>query len=90
VWIDEYFPHIGSDNIIVANDKGKILMDWIIDDGAHNIRAFKGKKILIDAPYNRFVTAAEYDFRAQSWCGIKMFFEHLHELEARPTIHVPI
>jgi 5'(3')-deoxyribonucleotidase len=74
-WIDEHFPYIGSENIIVCNDKSMIKADWLIDDGAHNIRAFSGRTIVFDAPYNQCLERWEYDARVKNWNAIEHFYK---------------
>lgn len=44
-------------DVIVSSRKGLNIGDYLIDDGLHNLRAFKGRGILWDAPYNRHDTA---------------------------------
>ena len=70
-WVDEYFPHIGSNNIIFCNDKGKILTDYLIDDGGHNIEAFKGRGIVYDQPYNEYLIGYP---RVSNWLEIQAHF----------------
>lgn len=70
-WVDKYFPHIGSKNIIFCNDKGKILTEYLIDDGGHNIEAFRGKGVVFDQPYNRYLT--EYP-RVHNWMETQAYF----------------
>ena len=36
-WVDEHFPHIGSNKVVFINDKSKLNADYLIDDGPHNI-----------------------------------------------------
>jgi 5'(3')-deoxyribonucleotidase len=53
-FLAEHYPWIPEKNIIFCNDKGKIKMNYLIDDGPHNIEAFDGGLgIVLDYPYNR-------------------------------------
>lgn len=73
-WLIEHFPHIDSKNIIFCNNKGLINTDYLIDDGSHNIKAFKGVGLLYDAPWNRDY---QTDLRFNNWLEIKKYFEYV-------------
>ena len=75
MWIDRHFPHIGSKKIIFCNDKGKILTDYLIDDGGHNIEAFKGKGVVFGQPYNRYL---KKETRVNDWTDIKKYFAEVY------------
>ena len=78
-WIKKYLPNIKTENIIFINDKSLIDLDYLIDDGPHNIQSFSPLKegIIYDMPYNRYL---EYDAfqkwpRVKNWLEIKELFE---------------
>jgi len=56
-WLAKYFPHIDPKRIIFCNTKGLIKVDYLIDDGLHNITDYinNGGKgpIIFDRPWNR-------------------------------------
>jgi 5'(3')-deoxyribonucleotidase len=54
----------GDSDFVIAHDKSLIKGFILIDDGWHNIQAFNGPGILLDAPHNRKV---DYNFRAMDW-----------------------
>ena len=70
-WVDEHFPHIGSSKVIFINDKNKLNADYLIDDGPHNIEAFKGIGMIFDQPYNRHI---EGKLRVYDWLEIGRYF----------------
>lgn len=67
-WLNEHFPFISADKIVLCGDKSVIKADIMIDDGVHNLKAFSGEKILFDAPHNR--DCNEFT-RAKNWNEIK-------------------
>ncbi len=72
-WIIEHFSHIDSDRIIFCNNKGLICTDYLIDDGPHNLEAFKGNGILFDAPWNRFL--GDKFLRVKNWLEVESYFK---------------
>lgn len=74
-WIIKNFPHIDSKNIIFCNNKGLIGTDYLIDDGGHNIEAFKGTGLIYDARWNWYL-ANDYP-RFKSWFEIGEYFENV-------------
>jgi 5'(3')-deoxyribonucleotidase len=72
-WLIEHFPHIDSRNIIFCNNKGLLDLDFLIDDGSHNIKAFKGIGLLYDAPWNRDYNT---NLRFKSWLNIEDYFKN--------------
>lgn len=52
-WLQEHFPFIDTDHMILCGKKNLIHADYMIDDGPHNLKEFKGKSLLFDATYNR-------------------------------------
>lgn len=70
-WVIKYLPSINPENIIFCNNKGLLNMDYLIDDGGHNIQAFKQKSIVFDYPHNRNLDNTIYSLRAKNWMDVK-------------------
>ena len=78
-WLGDYFSHIKRRNIMFVNDKGLVCTDYLIDDGLHNLKAFKGHSLVYDQPWNRKDPSGKpvtFD-RFKSWLDIKAFFENV-------------
>lgn len=71
-WITEKLPMVNNKHIIFCNPKYLIGTDYLIDDGPHNIKAFKQKGLLVDAPYNQYLKD-QYP-RFKDWLEIKKYF----------------
>jgi len=78
-WVKKFIPKINSENIIFINNKSLLDLDFLIDDGPHNIQTFNPLKtaIIYDMPYNHFL---DYDAfqtwdRVSNWNEIKQLFE---------------
>ena len=71
-WIEKYFPHINSKQIIFCNNKGLIKTDYLIDDGGHNIMDYYNNgglnPIVFDRPWNRDLSPCFK--RAYDWLQI--------------------
>lgn len=55
-WLKEYMPFFPQNHVIVCSVKNMIKGDYLLDDGLHNIMAFKeagGRPIIFDKPHNR-------------------------------------
>lgn len=72
LWIKKHYPWIPERNIMFVNDKGKVLLDYLVDDGPHNVEAFKGKSILLDMAYNRYL--GDKYVRVKDYLGVETFF----------------
>jgi 5'(3')-deoxyribonucleotidase len=72
-WIKQYYSWIPVRNIMFVNDKSKILLDYLVDDGPHNVEVFKGKSILIDMVYNRYL--GDKYTRVKDYLGVESFFK---------------
>ena len=70
-WVTKYLPSINSENIIFCNNKGLLNLDYLIDDGGHNIEAFKQKPIIFDYPHNQSLDNIKYTRRAKNWIEVK-------------------
>lgn len=76
-WIEKYFPHINSRNIIFCNNKGMVCTDYLIDDAMHNIEAFKGIGLLLDKPYNQ--VCDKECTRVDNWLDVFDYFQVEHK-----------
>lgn len=64
----KYFPYLTMKDVVVAEQKGLIIGDVMIDDAPHNLRDFTGKKILFNQPHNRSFNAADSEMqRVDGW-----------------------
>lgn len=55
--IQEFFPQISFSNIIPVTRKDKIDVDFLLDDGAHNVLSSIAKyPVLLRRPWNRYMT----------------------------------
>jgi 5'(3')-deoxyribonucleotidase len=55
-------------------------MDFLIDDGPHNIEAFDGTGILLDMPWNQHVERVHIRItRDNTWLQIKRLFQDILE-----------
>lgn len=70
-WLQEHFPAIHWKNIVFCGDKSIIRADYMIDDHASNLRAFKGKGLLFTASHN--VEETKFT-RVNNWLEIRDFF----------------
>jgi 5'(3')-deoxyribonucleotidase len=83
-WAMEHLPHIPEKNIIFCNHKGLLQLDYLIDDGGHNILDFyktnpNSTGIVFDAPWNRYL-GKEYH-RVKNWKEIQDGYQLLLENE---------
>jgi 5'-nucleotidase len=77
-WMKQYFPQFDENRFIACHHKGLINTDYLIDDGPHNIKAFKQKSILVDAPYNQHLQEEQDNFkRVENWRDIRWYFEEV-------------
>lgn len=74
-WMDKYFPHILSKNIIICHRKELIDVDLLIDDGAHNIEAFPKNTIVFDYAWNRNCQGGPDSVRLKNWLEIEAFLD---------------
>jgi len=73
-WIEKYLPFFDKKKVVFCNHKGLINTDWLIDDGPHNLEAFKNKKVIFDMPYNQCVHINDA-FVAFDWIDIGKIFK---------------
>ena len=74
-WMENHGFNVGEygSNYIVAHDKSLIRGDLLIDDGFHNIEAFKNlDSILFDQPWNRHF---QWHRRANNWNDVKLMID---------------
>lgn len=71
-WVKKYLPEFDINNIIFINDKSILELDYLIDDGPHNIEGFKGKGIIYDRQYNKYL--GDTYTRVENWKQIEKFF----------------
>ena len=83
-WVfKRYFDYILWSNVIVAQDKGMVKGDILVDDGVHNLEAFSGRKVLMAAPHNRSYNAETGEMtRANTW---KEVYEIVHAFATETT-----
>ena len=74
-WIREHLPFIPYEHFIAASRKDLLNLDYLIDDGPHNIERFPGTGIVFDMPYNRHLPDRYLRFR--NWEEITAFFEKM-------------
>lgn len=72
-WLQENFPFIAKRNYIFTGNKSAIDLDFLIDDGVHNFKGFKGIPLLYNAPYNE--DCKDY-YRVKNWQDIEHVFEN--------------
>jgi 5'-nucleotidase len=67
-----FIEKTGDKDFIIAHDKSLVdgSNSLLIDDGYHNIQAFKGIGILLDAPHNR---KYHHTYRAMDWDDVVAF-----------------
>ena len=71
-WLAEHFPFIKYQNVIFCTNKSLIHVDYLIDDGAHNLETFTGQGLLFDSHHNQ----SENRFpRMNGWLEVKEYFE---------------
>ena len=75
MWLKKHFTFIKQENIIFINDKSLLHLDYLIDDGPHNIEDFKyGLPIVYDMPYNEYLEDCNVFTRVKNWLEIKQWF----------------
>lgn len=75
-WVEKHLPFFDIKNLIFCNNKGKIDLDYLIDDGPHNILDFKHKGIIYDMAYNQDLDDDSIYARVKNWEEIKNLFEY--------------
>lgn len=75
-WVKKYLPFFDVEKILFCNKKGLLNIDYLIDDGPHNIKDFKQVGIIYDYPYNQDLDPLKYPNRVHNWAEIKKFFQN--------------
>ena len=66
------FPFLRWDQVIITSRKQLLKADILVDDGIHNLEGGEYRKILVDAPYNRYYDAeANGMIRVHNWTEIE-------------------
>ena len=71
-WIKEHLPFFPMDRVIFCQRKSMIKGDFLLDDGMHNIEAFKqvgGTPIIFERPHNAF--KGEGISRVKDWLAFE-------------------
>lgn len=63
-WLHHHFGFISWSNIVFCGDKSILNGDYLIDDMPRNLKTFKGKGLLFNAPHNLKETEFE---RVMNW-----------------------
>jgi len=63
-WLKKHFDFIPWSNIIFCGDKSVLHGDYLVDDLPRNLKTFKGKGLLFNAPHN--LEDTEFD-RVMGW-----------------------
>ena len=70
-WLQEHFPHIEQENIIITYNKQMIDVDLLADDYEVNLIGGSYNKVLLDYPWNKNVNDKEHGIvRVHDWKGI--------------------
>lgn len=72
-WVEKYLPNFNLRNLVFLNDKFMFNADILIDDGAHNIEAYKHDVILFNAPHNQHLE--DRFIRLHNWLEIEAHFK---------------
>lgn len=72
-WIREHLPFIPYEHFISLTNKDLLKLDYLIDDGPHNIEQFSGTGIVFDMRYNRHLPS--HHPRFSNWQQIRQYFE---------------
>lgn len=72
-WIRKNYPFISLNRIVTCGDKSVIATDYLIDDGVHNLKTFKGEGFLFNAPHNKLEDGY---FRVNNWNDIRLIFDN--------------
>ncbi len=68
-WLNEHFPFIKWQQIILCGTKNSIKGDIMIDDHPKNLDYFEGKKILFSQPHNMYMVKDDCT-RVNTWQDI--------------------
>jgi 5'-nucleotidase len=68
-WLKDFDLLTDDKNYVECQDKSLILADVLIDDGVHNLRGFKGDRIIYNQPWNAG-ESVQNSFRAHGWIDV--------------------
>ncbi|MEM9930011.1 MAG: 5'(3')-deoxyribonucleotidase [Bacteroidota bacterium] len=71
-WLEEHFPFIHHQRIVLCGSKSIVWGDYMIDDKVSNLEGFKGKKLLFSARDNYFATGYQ---RVNNWQEVQQYFQ---------------
>lgn len=74
MWLEKFFPNIPKDNVIFINNKSLLDLDYLIDDGPHNIENFKKTAIIFQKEYNQHLVETGNYPVVKNWLEIKEYF----------------
>ncbi|MCQ2428247.1 MAG: GNAT family N-acetyltransferase [Clostridia bacterium] len=78
LFLKRYFPFMSWNDVIVTHHKQLLKADVLIDDGVHNLLGGEYARVLLDAPYNRFVDdEREGIVRVRDWREIAEYVDRL-------------
>lgn len=78
-WLQEHFPFIGWQQIILCGSKKNICGDFMIDDHLKNLNYFKGEKLLFTATHNTEINQ-EGLTRVNNWMEVLQYLTQKHSL----------
>lgn len=86
-WVKKHLPNFNTKNIVFINKKNILNLDYLIDDGPHNIEEFNGVGIVYDRLYNRYL-GDDYP-RVKNWKDVEKYFikELIREKELKEEIY---
>lgn len=73
-WLMRHFPFIEREKIIYTKDKSLINVDFLVDDGVHNLETTKAFPILYTAPHN---LTEERFHRCNNFDDVFKFFQNI-------------
>lgn len=65
-WVEKHLPFFSTKNIVATHRKDAVQGDILLDDGPHNIEAFRGRGLTVvyNQPWNQDVKS---DYRVKTW-----------------------
>lgn len=72
-WVKKYLPNFNLNNVVFLNKKNILQLDYLIDDGPHNIEEFNGVGIVYEREYNKYL--GDTYPRVRNWKEIEKFFK---------------
>lgn len=85
-WIQEHLPFVPFEHFVPLSKKELLKLDYLIDDGPHNIERFPGTGIVFDMPYNRHLPSRHPRF--DNWLDIRKYFENVLMQHRASSMHV--